>query len=121
MQGDGYYALSDANGVIWLPRDVTFMVEWRLERVSAGEFKIHARVSDADGSPLHQTAEFRNVTQGQSTLEQAVFPIEQGRRLGAGLAVGTNGPSAVVPADVLPMWYYGAVCVRREDWCGPRE
>ncbi len=109
---DKNYFLNGASGEL---TDEVWRVEWHWERVSAGNYRFDTRWYDAADVLQYTDTDFTYGGQGPETLlsRDPLFIIPDGWL--RHLVIGNTGPNWTDPGFV----YWGGVCIRGDDWCGP--
>jgi hypothetical protein len=102
----------------------TYMIEIQFEHTSETHFSLRPRVWDVAGDSLVYGPEsFVNVNRTATMAESGVLTFNTKNWLQ--LMIGTSGVTATageIPPGFKysePMYYWGAVAVCANDWCGP--
>lgn len=112
----------------WTPpllnRNQTYRFEWRVHRISATQFNLHARIYDSAGALLYDDDDFNNANNSAQlddlpALDFRAGAVDNLRGMNAGTnGLGNNGQSGLFP---MTLYYQGGVQVRSDDWCGAYE
>jgi hypothetical protein len=107
-----------------LRNNYTYMIEIQFEHTSETHFSLRPRVWDVPGdSLLYGPEDFENVNRTATMAESGILTFNTKNWLQ--LMVGSSGVTAsageIPPGFVYgqPMYYWGAVAVCANDWCGP--
>ncbi len=136
-RSDGTYDLriavtNGANSNAWpdffwkvnLNKRQTYRIEQEVERISSGQFLLHARVYNAAGQLVFSDDDFENAN-GSASLDTGV-PLNLGLlgaaslgafRTGLNSLVGTHAPGTFP----FTFGYIGGVAICRTNWCGPYQ
>ena len=105
-----------------LDKDVTYRVEFQLNRIGTSTMNIHVRVYNSSNFLILDDDDFhgQDASSGVTLASNPTLNLYLVDNL-ADFQVGTNGPGWVVGEAnfPFPMWDIGAVCVRNDTWCGP--
>lgn len=103
---------------LFIPRDQTHRIEWRVHRTGENTCEFETRVYDTnDSALLYQTSDF--ATAGDVELEDASFGYETGSAVYFQLGTNGLGFGSQPENSVRPAWYFGGVAVSDEGWPGP--
>lgn len=113
------YALSNGSSAnpVYLARNVTYRLEWQIQRIAPATCNFHIRIYDSANTLLYDDSDFYIGTT-QHLGQAPALTLTDPDALDA-WQLGTNGPGANPDGDIVPMWYFGAAAVSRADWCGP--
>ena len=91
----------------------------RVHRIGTTTANIHVRIYDSSDVLLYDDADFDNRNDTQTLADTPTFTFRDLDHL-QGFRVGANGWSGGVEGDYgFVAYYWGGVCIRNNDWCGP--
>jgi hypothetical protein len=114
----GGYA-DNKNYIVTLNRGVTYIVEMRIQKLTATTGRISMRISDTNGTVLHDDNDFHTYVGSGDTmaLEQPVTPVDDGAF--TNLDMGNNDPNRTGAGSFYTGAYAMRVSSNANAWIGP--
>ena len=112
---------------IWMPGDMFYRTVYRIEihmqRTGDLTYILDMRIYDGGnpGTLLFDNADFNNRNGSQTLADVPTLSYPNAAQWG-GFDMGGNGELGDPPTNpviVNGIFYFGGMCVRSDDWCGP--
>lgn len=114
-----HFCPTSSSGVkAYLAKFAFLRYEWKYTKTALNTYSLDARIYDAAGNLLYDNTTLRASNLTTTLLVGGVGLTTTDGNLGKG-QLGSNGGTAMQGLIRDEYIYYAAMCVRRDDWCGP--
>ncbi len=102
-----------------LNKNQTYRFELQIHRIGTTTWNAHVRLYDSSDRLIATDADYNNINNSANLASTPTFTFNNISFL-TGLQIGGNGWAGGVAGDYgFIAYYWGGLCVRTNDWCGP--